>query len=105
VATATVRAVIARAYYSSNLVQLGMFCEKLKSGVKSGDEDTPIVLLFQYLLRMNDSCKSESVRRQQYAKVEWALDAYLHGKIRQKLCSLERELFPLPEEMGNLSAA
>lgn len=104
VATATVRAVIARAYYSWSRAKLSVFCETLKSGVKYGDDDTAIVLLFQYLIRSSESNKDEQVRRLQYAKTEWALDAYLHGKVPQKLFSLERELFPLPEEMREEAA-
>jgi hypothetical protein len=104
IATATVRAVVARAYYSCNRTKLGIFCETLKSGVKFGDDDTPIVLLFQHLIRSHMSNKNEHVRRQQYAKTEWALDAYLHDKVPQKLCSLERELFPLPEEIKGEAA-
>jgi hypothetical protein len=100
VATATVRGIIARAYYSSNHTQLIHFCDVLKTGRTSEDEDGPIQLLWQFLFGSAGAGQSRAVRRMRYAKTERALMAYLRGEPLAKLRSAGGELFPLPEEIS-----
>ena len=104
IATATVRAVIARAFYSCDSAKLAYFCEALKAGPGISDADSPVCMLFKFLLHSNDSGNKESVRRLRYAKVEWALNAYLKGKTPQRLFSSEEELFPLHHELLGATA-
>jgi len=105
VATATIRAVVARAYYSADHARLAHFCDVLKSGMPAGEPDAPVIMLRDFLMRTGEAGKSESVCRLRYAKTEWLLSAFLAGKSVSRLCSSEAELFPLPEEFEQMSAA
>jgi hypothetical protein len=55
-------------------------------------------MLWQFLVRTQEAGQGESARRLRYAKTEWALSAFLQGKVPQRLLSADRELFPLPDE-------
>ena len=104
-ATATIRGVVARAYYSSDRAKLTHFCNIMRSGVSVGDSDMPIIMLWQFLVRASAAGKSEGIRRLRYAKTEWALDAFLTGRLPKRLCGAEQELFPLPEELSDGAVA
>jgi hypothetical protein len=105
ITTATVRSVIARAYYSCDHGKLARFCEILRTGLASEEADSPVTLLFQYLIRTNESGNGEGVRRMRYSKVEWGLDAFMKGKNPQRLGGSDHEIFPLPDEILNEAAA
>ena len=105
VATSTVRAVVARAYYSADLGHLAHFCDILKSGMATGEVDNGVLMLWQFLVRTQEAGKGESARRLRYAKTQWALSAFLRGKVPQRLLSADRELFPLPGETKEQTAA
>jgi hypothetical protein len=105
IATATVRAVIARAYYYVNPEDLKHFCDVLQSGLATTNADVSVSMLFQFLLRTSEACKKDSIRRLRYMKTEWALDAYLDGKHPKRLCGSNDELFPLPEETSQRESA
>lgn len=96
-ATATVRAVIARAYYSADHDRLARFCDVLKTGLPVDPEDQVAVLLNQFLLR-SDGGRNESARRLKYAKTQWALLTFLQGRTSKRLCGADSELFALPEQ-------
>jgi hypothetical protein len=98
-ATATIRAVVARAFYSADHARLAHFCDVLKSGMSTGEMDASIILLRDYLIRTREAGRNESVRRLRYAKTQWALSAFLKGKTFNRLCSSDAEMFPLPEEV------
>jgi len=99
VATAAIRAVVARAYYSADHAKLAHFCDVVKSGMPSGEPDAPIILLRDFLIRTRKAGRSESVCRLRYAKTEWLLSSFLSGKSVGRLCSSQYELFLLPEEI------
>jgi hypothetical protein len=98
-ATADVRAVIARAWYSTDHAELIRFCDVLRSGMTAGVGDTAIAMLRDFLIRTRADGKAESVRRLRYGKTQWALSAYLEGKLPKRLYGATTELFPLPEEV------
>lgn len=96
IATGTIRAVVARAYYSADLDRLEAFCQVLSSGMATHQDDAPAALLFAYLLRTGGGGADRSADR--YAKTERALWAFLHGEPLTKLYAATQEMFPLPEE-------
>ena len=102
VSTAITRAVVARAFYSAPHNVLVHFCNILKSGIASNDEDYAAVMLWQFLVRESNAGRADGVRRLRYGKTEWALAAFLDGKTPKRLYGANAELFPLPEEMINL---
>lgn len=104
VANATVRAVVARACYSADSDRLVHFCDVMRSGMPISDDDGPLMMLWQFLVRTGNAGHSESLLRLRYAKTQWALDAFLAGKLPKRLCSSDQELFPLPEEVGYAAA-
>ena len=97
-ATAQIRAVIARATYTADEQRLVHFCDVLRSGVPADEQDHVILALRDFLTRNQSAGNGESAQRVRYAKTEWALDAYLNGKTSKRLCGSDIELFPLPEE-------
>jgi len=103
-ATAQIRAVVARAYYSSDHAMLAHFCDVLRTGVPSDDCDHVVLALRDYLIQTHRVGKGEAVRRLRYAKTEWALAAYLDGKLPKRLRGAEAELFPIPEEIKRSAA-
>jgi hypothetical protein len=98
IATAETRAVIARAYYSADRGRLAHFSSVLTSGVPADESDYGILTLRDFLLGTAGDGKGKAVKRIRYAKTEWALDAFLDGKVPKRLLGSNVELFPLPEE-------
>ena len=105
IATATIRSIIARAYYSADHAKLIHFCDVLKTGGSADEEDAPIVLLWQFLIGNAGAGKAQAVRRVRYAKAERALMAYLRGERIMCLRAVGSELFPLPEEFTREAVA
>jgi len=104
IATALTRAIIARAYYSASHNRLVHFCNILKSGIASSDEDCPALMLWQFLIRVANAGQADGVRRLRYAKTEWALVAFLEERVPKRLGSANGEMFPLPEEVNTQGA-
>jgi hypothetical protein len=100
VATATIRGIIARAYYSAKHAKLIHFCDVLKTGRSSDDDEASIVLLWQFLVNNASAGKGHAARRLRYGKAERALIAYLRGERIMCLRAAGGELFPLPEEFN-----
>jgi hypothetical protein len=98
VATAVTRSVIARAYYSIDHARLIHFCKVLKTGLASGPEDEPIILLRDWLVQNEKGRNALAVVRECYGKTQRALKAHLLGENLTKLYAVVAELFPLPEE-------
>jgi hypothetical protein len=98
VATAPALAVIARAYYSADRGRLAHFCDVLRSGVPADETDHGILALRDFLLGTGGEGNGKGVKRIRYAKTEWALDAFLDGRVPKRLLGSDVELFPLPEE-------
>jgi len=104
-ATAEIRAVIARAYYSADHARLAHFCHVLRSGVCAEQTDHIVVALRDFLVQSHHASKTEAARCVRYAKTEWALTAFLDDKQPKRLCRSDYELFPLPEEIRARSTA
>ena len=98
VATAITRGVVARAYYSVDHGKLIQFCTVLKSGLATGADDEPIIVLRDFLVRTEKGRNRLDVVREQYGKIERSLKAYLFGEQLNRLYATHFELFPLPEE-------
>jgi len=105
IATAVVRAVLARAYYVVDHDELRHFATVLQSSVSSGEYDQPIVLLLQFLWSAAQGRRGRPEARECYGKTERALEAYLTGRTLHRLYATTAELFPLPEETNASSAA
>jgi hypothetical protein len=92
------RGVVARAWYSADHEKLRHFCDVLTTGMYSSAADSPIRLLWSWLLAGGTNGQARtSVAREKYGKTERALYAYLKGEKISKLCAVEKELFPIPE--------
>jgi hypothetical protein len=100
IATATTHAVVARAWYSCDRDQLRHFADVLREGVSKGENDQPILLLFQFLIASRTGRRSGPYERECYGKTERALAAFLKGESITKLFSAPKEMFPLPDESG-----
>lgn len=105
VATAQIRAVVARAWYSADHAKLVHFCDVMRSGMGSSEGDRSTMMLRDFLVSTGGAGASESVRRLRYAKMQWALSSFLQGKLPKRLRSATSELFPLPEETPASSVA
>ena len=105
IATATIRGIIARAYYSADHAKLIHFCDVLKTGRSGDEEDGPILLLWQFLVGNAHAGNAQPLRRVRYAKAERALVAYLRGEHLMYLRAVGGELFPLPEEFTREAVA
>jgi hypothetical protein len=98
VCTAITQAVVARAWYSVDKAKLVHFCTVLKSGIATGPQDEPIILLRDFLVRAEGSRSDLAVVRERYGKIERVLMAFLRGEQPSRLYATTQELFPLPEE-------
>jgi len=97
--------VLARASYSADHDKLRHFADVLQSGVASCEEDQPITLLLKFLIESAQGRRGRPEMRERYAKTERALSAYLAGEQLSKLYAATTELFPLPEETVQETAA
>lgn len=97
-ATATTRAVLARAWYSADHALLRHFAEVLATGRPIGEHDEPILLLFQFLVGGAAGGRNRAERHECYRKTERALQAFLNRERLSRLYAAPHELFPLPEE-------
>ena len=95
ITVSSVRAVVARAYYSADLDRLGAFCKILTQGLANQPNHQVVVMLFQYLLRNAGSARMD---RERYVKMAWALQAFLRYEQPARLMSCSQELFPLADE-------
>jgi len=100
IATATTHAVVARAWYSCDRDLLRHFADVLRSGVAQGENDEPILLLFQFLVSGQAAHRSVPYDRECYGKTERALAAFLKSERLTRLHATPKELFPLPSESG-----
>jgi hypothetical protein len=100
IATATTHAVVARAWYSCDRDLLRHFADVLRTGVAKGENDEPILMLFQYLVSGQTSHRSGAYRNECYGKTERALAAFLKSERLTRLHATPKELFPLPSESG-----
>jgi hypothetical protein len=105
VATATTRAIVARAYYSVDHARLLRFCDILKSGATVDEDEKPVGLLWQLLVSNVHAGKTPPAKRARYGKTERALLAFLRRESLTLLRANDSELFPLPEEAATEIAA
>jgi hypothetical protein len=105
VATATTRAIVARAYYSADHARLIRFCDILKSGSTVDEDEKPVGLLWQLLVSNVHAGKAPPAKRARYGKTERALAAFLRHEPLTLLRACDSELFLLPEETSTQVAA
>jgi hypothetical protein len=102
ICNATTRAVIARAWYSSDHDRLVQFCDILTSGIVGYiPSATAMMALRHYLMMTKDS--SAGARRERYGRTERALRAFLNDESIAKLVAANKELYPLPEETRKIA--
>lgn len=94
VASAVIRGVLARAWYSADLDRLRAFAQAIRTCSNEG----PVGLLIQYLIRNRGSAHGYGQRVDTYRRTARALSAFLNGEQLSRLCPSDKELFPLPEE-------
>lgn len=96
--SASVRGVIARAWYSQDHNELIRFCDALKHGIVSREQDSSVSLLWSFLVQSANSGTGSVQLRERYLKTERALVAFLSGEPIKKLYAAPGEMFLLPEE-------
>ena len=94
---------IARAYYSTEQHKLTHFCDVLATGMGEGYNDSPIIVLRNWLIAAREkslSARAGKDRNIIYKKTEIALNAYLKGESIQRLgqMTIDKELFLIPGE-------
>jgi hypothetical protein len=102
VGSSATRAAVARAWYSADLDRLRRFCDVLRTGMRSANDENVIILLRDYLAGC-DGREGLAQFRDQYGKVQRALHAYLGGKTVTVLRACAAEMFPLPEEQKKVA--
>lgn len=105
VVNSVTRAVLARAYYSADHASLQHFADVLQSGVATGEQDQPIMMLFKFLIDSAQVRRGRPEVRERYGKTERALAAYLADEQLGRLYSAAGELFLLPGESHRQTAA
>ena len=103
-AYAAVRAVIARAYYSSPPTRIEEFIEVFKTQLPSNEHDHAAASLKKYLLTL-ESTMAIRVRLDVYQKTENALRAFLEYRPLSLIRTIDRELFLLPGETQKIANA
>jgi hypothetical protein len=98
IATCITKAVLARAWYSCDRAMLRHFADVLQTGTPVGENDQPIVLLFQFLIGTVGGKVARPELRERYGKTERALAAFLKGEKLHRLFAVPHEVFPLPDE-------
>lgn len=94
--TAATVGVVARAYYTADREKLARFCEILVSGITDGSPAGKVVIRFRDEML---SPEKRSTGVMAYARCERVLVAYLKGEFIKMIYAVDKELFPLPEEM------
>lgn len=95
---ASVRAPIARAWYTADRARLQQFAICLSSGVMEDKGDLAAITLRNALLRARGNNLGALDRHVIYRKTEAALSAFLARRLITRVYETDRELFPLPEE-------
>ena len=98
IGVAYVRAVIIRAWYWTDLDDLAMFCRVLSTGIPESPKDVGIIRLRDYLMTIGGQ-QNKVKRRETYAKVERVLMTWINGESRKIIRPVQKEYFPLPEEV------
>jgi hypothetical protein len=99
IGTASVAAVIARAYYWHDPAALERFCLAMADKIPPG-ENGPADKTARRLKVVAGSMAGYGAawRAGLFRKAQAALMAFLQGKVMDKLCEKDENLFPLPEE-------
>jgi hypothetical protein len=110
VTVASVRAVVARAFYTADRARLGAFVSQLYSGLPDDvRRDGASVLLRNWLLEDLIARERRSGRKSPrglaYSYVEFALEAFLTGTRPAQLLTVSEEKFPLPQLLSYGPAA
>lgn len=95
---AYVRAVIARAWYSADRDDLKRFGRILSSGMPDSPADALIVRLRNQLIAAENNLTMQA-QRVMYRKTERVLANWLRGRQATLIRPVNREQFPLPEEV------
>jgi hypothetical protein len=93
---ASIRAPIARAWYTKNRARLEEFSECLNSGIMKSEADKAAILLRNFVMKTN--LAGHEASNILYRKTERALQNFLDRKVPDVLTAANEELFPLPEE-------
>lgn len=94
IATAIIRGVLARAWYSADLERLRQFAQAMQACSNEG----PVGLLIQQLIKHRGGAHGAGQRIDTYRRTERALLAFLNGEHLAHLYAAQQELFPLPKE-------
>lgn len=94
VAYAATRAVVARAWYSSDPFKLERFCQVLVDG-GYGPNETIVFQLREWINQRG--CRNKIDAQEIYARTEWTLRKFLDGECPVNLRRAEKELFHIPE--------
>lgn len=93
---AMTRAVIARAWHTVDTMRLERFCNILVNGAYAPEEEHVFKLREMIIAR---GSSGHDIRKDIYAKTEWALSKFVAGETPKQLSKVDKELFLLPEEV------
>jgi len=100
IANSMTRAVVARAWYCEpDTALLTRFCEVLRTGMSSAEQERPVVLLRNQLVELRRRGTTRNIRQRQYGLTSRALSAYVNKEPLSVLRVPAYELFLLPEEV------
>lgn len=98
---ASLRAPIARAWYTANRKRLGEFMEILSSGLTTSDDDRSAILLRNFFMANRVVVGRNASAFELYMKTEQMLSDFLNREPVTTVRKAKSELFPLPEEKTN----
>lgn len=98
---ASLRAPIARAWYTANRKRLAEFMEVLSSGFATSDDDRAAILLRNYYMANRQVMGRHAGEFALYLKTEQMLSDFLNREPVTTVRKAKSELFPLPEEKIN----
>ena len=98
ITTATLAAVISRAYYHESHDRLVEFCEMIYTGKVTDDQDTAALRLRDWLLGQQGRASGTggSMRVAIYRRAQRAVAAFCKRKPLAKLYAANEELYPIP---------
>lgn len=97
VSISTVRAVIARAFYTVDLAKLKQFSYMLSTGITPNEKYAALITPLRNLLQNKPGSRLPE-RKEKYGKVQRVLWAFLHDESISRVYRTQNEYFPLPSD-------
>lgn len=100
-AHASLRAPVARAFYTQDKARLAEFLEVISTGIPKNQDDHAALVLRNHYVRTRPEGKTHRSVQQLYMRTEHAIQDFLNREQDSHIRASKDELFPLPEEKKN----